>query len=204
MNKPSSIKGFTLIELLVAMFILAVMGTAGFTMLSQINNSRVRIEAQSSRMTELQRTFYWLAEDMTQVIDRPIRSAVDSLEPGYVFNLQGESLFEFSRTGWSNPAADVSPARSTLQRVAYVLEDDRLLRQYWYHMDTLEETPTKRRQLLTGVDNLTLRFLDTRGEWQDSWPPLDTEEAPGMPRAVEFNLELNDMGSVTRVFALPG
>jgi len=195
--------GFTLIELLVAMFLLAVLGTAGFQMLFQINNARESIEAQSTRLNSLQRTFYWMAEDITQIIDRPIRSAVDAELPGLQFNLQGESLFEFTRAGWSNPAADVSPPRSTLQRVSYALDGDRLMRQYWYHLDPIDEAPTRRRQLLDRVDDLTLRFLDVGGGWHESWPPPDIE-SPGMPAAVEFTLQLEDLGPVTRLFGLPG
>ena len=194
--------GFTLIELLVAMFLLAVLGTAGFQMLFQITGARERIEQQSDRLNELQRTFYWLAEDVTQIIDRPIRSALDSELPSVQFNLQGESLFEFTRSGWTNPAADVSPPRSTLQRVSYSLEGDRLLRNYWYHLDPVDEAPTRRRQMLTQVDNLTLRFLDKSGSWQESWPPLDIED-PGSPLAVEFTFELADLGPIKRVFGLP-
>ena len=196
-------RGFTLIELLVAMFLLAILGTAGFQMLFQISNTRDRIELQSQRLSELQRTFYWLAEDITQIADRPVRSAIDSLQQPLQFNLQGESLFEFTRAGWANPAADVSPARSNLQRVAYALEEDNLIRQYWYHLESIDETPSKRRQMLTGVESLTFRFLDREGDWQESWPPADLED-PGMPLAIEFQFELEDYGEINRVFSLPG
>ena len=118
-------------------------------------------------------------------------------------NVDGEYLFEFTRAGWSNPAAEVSPARSNLQRVAYGLDDDKLIRQYWYHLDPIEEAPSRRRQMLSGVEALDLRFLDAEGEWQGSWPPADVED-PGMPLAIEFTLELEDYGEITRVFALPG
>ncbi|MBX2836491.1 MAG: type II secretion system minor pseudopilin GspJ [Gammaproteobacteria bacterium] len=197
------IRGFTLIELLVALFLLAILGTAGFTMLFQLNTARERLNDQADRLNSLQRTFYWMAEDITQIVERPIRSALDSPTPAVMFNLQGESLFEFTRSGWTNPAADVSPARSNLQRVAYVLEGDRLLRQYWYHLDTLDEAPTKRRQLLDGVENLTVRFLDRSGDWHTGWPPADLED-PGNPAAVEFTFDLQDFGEVRRLFSLPG
>ena len=196
-------RGFTLIEMLVAMFLLAILGTAGFQMLFQITATRDRIEKQSVRLSELQRTFYWLAEDVTQISERPVRSAIDSILSPLQFNLQGENLFEFTRAGWANPAADVSPVRSNLQRVAYTLDDDKLIRQYWYHLDPVDENPTRRRQMLTGVDSLTFRFLDRSGEWTESWPPSDTEN-PGLPLAIEFNLELEDYGEVSRIFALPG
>ena len=158
------------------------------------------------RLSELQRTFYWLAEDVTQIADRPVRSAIDSTLPPLQFNLQGESLFEFTRAGWANPAADVSPVRSNLQRVAYTLDDDKLIRQYWYHLDPIDEAPTRRRQMLTGVETLTFRFLDRDGEWTESWPPSDIEDEglPPLPLAIEFTLELDDYGEVSRVFALPG
>jgi len=197
-------KGFTLIELLVAMFLLAILGTAGFTMLSQISDTRGRIESQSDRLNALQRTFYWLAEDVTQIVDRRVRSSVDEPLPSFQYNLQGESLFQFTRAGWTNPAGDIMPPRSTLQRVAYSLDEDRLLRSYWYHLDSLDEVPTRRRQMLDGVDELTLRFMDDEGSWKDNWPPLDVQDNPGNPRAIEFTLELEDMGRVVRVFALPG
>ncbi len=196
-------RGFTLIELLVAMFLLAILGTAGFQMLFQITATRDRIELQSERLSELQRTFYWLAEDITQIANRPIRSAVDLELPPLQLNLEGENLFEFTRAGWANPAAEVSPARSNMQRVAYGLDGDKLMRQYWYHLDPIDETPTRRRQMLSGVESLDLRFLDSAGDWQDSWPPPDIED-PGMPLAIEIKLELEDYGDVTRVFALPG
>ncbi len=196
-------RGFTLIELLVAMFLLAILGTAGFQMLFQITATRDRIDQQSARLSELQRTFYWLAEDVTQIADRPVRSAVDLELPSLQLNVDGENLFEFTRAGWANPAAEVSPARSNLQRVAYALEEDKLIRQYWYYLDPISEDPTRRRQMLTGVEALDLRFLDDEGEWQTSWPPPDIED-PGMPLAIEFKLELEDYGEITRVFALPG
>jgi len=196
-------RGFTLIELLVAMFLLAILGSAGFQMLFQVTATRDRIYQQSDRLSELQRTFYWMAEDVTQIADRPVRSAIDSILPAVQFNLQGENLFEFTRAGWSNPAAEVSPVRSNLQRVAYSLDDDKLIRQYWYHLEPIDEAPSRRRQMLTGVESLTFRFLDRSGEWTESWPPSDTEN-PGVPLAIEFNLELDDYGDVSRIFALPG
>lgn len=201
--KVRSVSGFTLIELLVAMFLLAIIGTAGFQMLFQITATHERIEAQSARLSELQRTFYWMAEDVTQVADRGIRSAFDAQLPALQVNIEGQNLLELTRAGWANPAADVSPVRSNLQRVAYALEEDKLIRQYWYHLDTVNEEPARRRQLLSGVDDMSLRFLDTAGEWNDTWPPPDETE-PSVPAAIEFTLELQDYGEVVRLFALPG
>lgn len=195
-------RGFTLIELLVAMFLLAVLGTAGFQMLFQINITKDRIEEQSNRLNALQRTFYWMAEDVSQIVDRPIRSAVDAALPALLINVEGESLVEFTRSGWTNPAADVTPPRSSLQRVSYALEGDRLIRQYWFHLDPIEEAPTRRRQLIDKVVGVSFRYLTPDGDWLDSWPPPDVDNA-GNPNALEVILELDDIGTVNRVFGLP-
>ena len=77
-----------------------------------------------------------------------------------------------------------------------------MIRNYWYHLDSLDDTPTKRRQLLSKVEDMSLRFLDRTGEWHDSWPPLELEE-PGLPAAVETRLTLEDLGTINRLFALP-
>jgi len=196
-------RGFTLIELLVAMFLLAILGTAGFQMLFTINATRDGITRQSERLNALQRTFYWLAEDVTQIVDRPVRSAVGSPLPSLMVDISEDGAFEMTRGGWTNPAGDVMPPRSSLQRVAWRLEDDKLTRSYWYHLDPVDEMPTKRRQLLDGVEAMTLRFLDVEGEWQDSWPPPDTQDDPGLPAALEVTVALADLGDIVRVFALP-
>lgn len=204
------INGFTLIEVLVAMFLLAIIGTAGFNMLKRVTDARASIEAHSDRITELQRTFYWLAEDVTQIIDRPIRSNLDAPLPAFQYNLQGSSLFDLTRAGWANPAGDILPPRSTLQRVSYALEDDKFFRSYWYHLDSLEEEPSRRRQLLTGVEELTVRFMGPDGNWESQWPPLNAEvdaqgnQIVGLPRALEFTFLLDDYGKIVRVFGLPG
>jgi len=195
--------GFTLIEMLVSVFLLAVLGAAGFTMLFQMTTTRDVVFEQADRLTELQRTFYWMTEDFSQVADRPIRSSVDEKIPSVLFGLAGGSLIQVTRSGWTNPAREVSPARSDMQRVAYSIEDDKLIRSYWYHLDPIDEEPTKRRQMLQRVEDLSLRFLDRAGSWHDSWPPLDSE-VPGLPAAVEVRLTLEDLGTVNRLFGLPG
>ena len=198
--------GFTLIELLVAMFLLAILGTAGFRMLTQIMATRDAIEVQSDRMTQLQRTFYLLAEDVTQIVDRPVRSSVDEPLPGFQVNLAGGSMFDMTRAGWVNPVGDVMPQRSDLQRVSWALEGDALLRSYWYHLDPLDETPSRTRRVLDRIEDIQLRFLDREGSWSASWPPLSSqglENPPALPRAIEFVFDLEDLGEVRRVFALP-
>lgn len=204
-SAQKKIAGFTLIELLVAMLIFAVLGTAAYQGLFQVQRVRDGVIEQTDQLAKLQRAFYWMSDDVAQIVDRPVRSTLGSLVPALIVSEQGESVIEFTRAGWSNPAGDVLPPRSNLQRVAYSLDGDRLLRKYWYHLDNADEDVTRRRLLLDKVTDLSLRFLDSDAEWHDSWPPssADSEEV-SLPAAIEFKIELDDSWKITRLFALPG
>ena len=198
-------QGFTLFELLVAMVIFAVLGTAAYQGLFQTQRIRDGVLARSDQLAELRQAFYWISDDIAQVINRPVRNSVGSLESGLQFSEAGDAMLTFTRAGWINPAADVMPPRSNLQRISYVLEGDRFLREYHYHLDRADDESIRRRRLITGVDSVTMRFLDAGGDWHDQWPPSNPEpDDRPMPVAIEFNFELQEWGDVLRLFSLPG
>ena len=198
--------GFTLVELLISMLIFAVLGTTAYQGLFQTQRIRDRVLENSDQLAQMRGAFFWISDDMAQVVDRPVRGALGNLEPALQFSEAGDAMLTFTRAGWTNPAADALPPRSNLQRVAYLLEGDRLLREYSYHIDRVDDESVKRRRLLSDVDSIAMRFLDAEGAWHDQWPPANVDEANAlrMPRAVEFNIELTTFGTITRLFALPG
>jgi type II secretion system protein J len=60
---------------------------------------------------------------------------------------------------------------------------------------------------LDGVSNVEVRFLDNGGQWHLDWPPLDRRGPQGLitrPRAVEFAIELEDYGRVSRLVETSG
>ena len=68
-------------------------------------------------------------------------------------------------------------------------------------------TPPVRAELLDGVKNVQVRFLDTAGEWHLEWPPVAVQGPQRLvlrPRAVEFAIELNDFGRVWRLVETTG
>lgn len=198
-------QGFTLFELLVALAIFAVLGGAAYQGLFQTQRIKDSVIDSSERLAELRRAFYWLSDDVAQIVERPVRGELGSLEPALVVSQAGDSMLEFTRAGWTNPVGDAAPPRSNLQRVSYQIEGDRFLRLYSYHLDGTGSDADKRRRLITGVDDVGMRFLDSGGEWHEAWPPANAEpDTRPLPVAIEFSFELQNLGSVTRLFALPG
>ena len=195
--------GFTLLELLVASAIFVVIGAISYTGWFNIQQLKSSTEEQAERLDELQRAWYWIAEDFEQVTDRQVRDQFGSKKLAFETNEVGDSQLEFTRAGWINPAADLLPGRSSLQRVAYNVEDDKLYRYYWYHLDRFDEESKTRRLLISDVDSFSMRFLSDDDKWRDDWPDRNSSNAPGLPKAVEIVVELPGMGRIARRFLVP-
>lgn len=203
---PARQTGFTLVEFIVATAVLAIM--SGVAYAGWFNVSRIANLSQQTveRYDSLQRTFYWFSQDFEQIVQRDSVDELGGKRKSLQVSEAGEYLIEVTRGGWANPALLQMPPRSDLQRVAYYIDsDNRLLRRYWYHVDHFEGATFKDRLLLTDMAALTFRFYDQSGEWQSNWPPSDNtdEDFNLMPLAIEATVELENMGSVRRVFVLP-
>ncbi|WP_221798636.1 type II secretion system minor pseudopilin GspJ [Oceanobacter mangrovi] len=120
-HQNSTQRGFTLLEVLIAVAITASIGVGAVQLLSGIINARDITQLRSEQMHALQRMNGVASRDIEQFINRSIRDMygddVSSLRLE-----DGDYLFEFSRAGWRNRPGAEDP-RSTLQRVAYNLED---------------------------------------------------------------------------------
>jgi general secretion pathway protein J len=196
--------GFTLIELLVSSAIFVIIGGAAYVGWYQINQVKVGTDLHSKRVAELQRGFYWLSEDLEQMVNRPVQNELGGNLPALEYSSHGESLLSFTRNGWSNPAEDVMPPRSHFQRVSYSLEDGKLYRKYWYHLDRYEEGKVSVRSLIGKLADVSIRFLH-EDEWAAQWPPSNVgDDFNALPRAIDITLDLDDLGKVNRLFLLPG
>lgn len=192
-------RAFTLIEVLVAMAIFAVLAAFAYGTLSQTLLSAEILNDRMDRLQALQRTVRMLTDDFQQLAPRPVRDELgDNLRPALDTNFQTGFAIELTKGGWSNPV--VLP-RSTLQRAAYRLEEDELVRYHWYTLDrTLASEPVGA-VLLDGVEGIQFRFITESGDESDRWPPATRPGALGArqrPRAVEVILRLTDEGVINR------
>lgn len=192
------VRGFTLLEVLVAVAIFAVMGVMAYGGLQAVLTQREIAKDNADRFRQVQFAVQQLSQDLHQLQPRPVR---DELGDGARGALHSDSRqrypLEFSRGGWSNP---LGQSRAAIQRVAYRLEDDKLLRLHWLVPDhTLAEEPIER-ELLSGVRDFRLRFFAGGQGWAEEWPPGQGGDDPArLPVAVEFILELEDWGEINRV-----
>ncbi len=198
----SAQRGFTLLELLVAIAVFAVIAVAAYAGLRSVLFTRQVVEQEAQRLGRVQLTFAILTRDLEQVINRPIRDEFGQTQPALKGGGVTGPALTLTRTGWDNP---LRQPRAGLQRVAWELEDDHLIRQYWITLDRSGIAEPRRAALLEGVEALRSRFLDSAGEWRTEWPPRDaTGDTPSLPRAVELTVELADWGPITRLLPLAG
>jgi general secretion pathway protein J len=233
-HRQRAARGFTLIELLVALFICTIVFAMGYGALNQAISHREHVEQQAQRLLDVQQAMRTLEQDFALMQPRPVRDIVgggylaplvfnaNALTasssggtqsdgsakgaPVYATTLQN-SLVNFTRGGWANPAG---VPRSELQRVGYVLRDHKLVRQYLPVLDADSTTLLQEVTLLDDVESLKFRFMDGGLAWYETWPTPITARGPAAgllrlrPVAIEVTLRLKDYGTLKRIIEVAG
>jgi general secretion pathway protein J len=198
--------GFTLVEVLVAIFIFAIVSAIAMGGYNELVKQSDIVDAGAARTRAVQQTMQRLNLDFTSLEPRPVRQPLgDGLLPALrADEKSADELVEFTHSGWSNPAG---VPRSTLQRVAYRIQDNKLIRDYWLALDRTMTSEPESAVLVDKVKSLKFRFMDPNRTWHDQWPPLGFSpgDAPWVrPIAVEITLELEDWGELKRLVEVSG
>ena len=117
--------GFTLVEVLIAMAITAFVSVLSYQTLSTALVGIESARAESERLHEINRAFTVLSRDIRQLTNRPVRDEFGQVASAVSGGELARDPLRLTRSGWHN---STGAPRSTLQRVAYRLEEDRLLR----------------------------------------------------------------------------
>lgn len=201
---PGSIarrRGFTLVEMMTA---LAVFGVLGL-MAAQILTGTIRLgettRDRGEALSDVQRAMHIIGRDIMQLTRRTVLDELgESTEPVVV---SGTSLMELTRLGWQNPLGE---PRSELQRVAYLLRDDTLIRLFWPVLDRAPGSEPIPQVLLKGVAEARFAVHDDQGEQHGFWPLVEAgdETAPELA-AVAMALRLERYGHIERLWpVVPG
>ncbi len=199
--------GFTLVELLVALAVFAILALLAYGGLSGMLNARAQSDERAEALRQLQLAYRTVERDIEQWVPREVRDEYGQAQPALIAGSEIGAALELTRGGWRNPAEQ---PRSTLQRVAYAVQDEKLLRSTWLSLDRAADAQADEQTLIEGVSELRLRFLDASDAWQERWPPAGqalTEEgtpAPApVPRALEMVLVSERWGELRWLFRFP-
>ena len=197
-------RGFTLIELLVAMSIVAIIGVIGLTGIRTVIDQQEIAAARAERWREIQFAMRIIVQDLSQVHPRVTRDEEGlSSRASFLADPTHQFALEFSRGGWTNPAGF---PRGSVLRVAYDIDNDVLVRFYWPVVDRTLATPPVRNELLTGVSEMQVLYYDDDNTSSLDWPPISSGGnnvfPTDRPRAVEFGLELEDLGRIWRLIEI--
>lgn len=190
MTRDVARNGFTLVELMVALLIFGLLSASGVALLSFSVDTRAATSERIDALSAVLRTRSLLTSDLAQATPRLYRREDGSVSQAFRGS-EDDVLLALVRRGWAN---DDGAPRASLQRVEYRLNDGRLERISYPHVDG-SRTGTAS-VLLAGVRSVTLRYrID--GEWRDRWDALRPEL---MPQAVEAVILLDGAPELRQLF----
>lgn len=182
--------GLTLIELLVALSILSVLSVISYRALATASSSQVRLDADFLRWNALARSMQRIEAELTEVLVVPPAKDAAPL-PAIELQLPKEGSggeFRFLRLD----------AERGVRLVGFRLREQHLEWLLWEGRDALG-TPAVE-PLLDEVRAVRWQFM-LDGRRYDTWP-VAGQPADRLPAAVVVELELPDLGSFHRIFAL--
>lgn len=189
--------GFTLLELLVALSIFSILSVMAYGGLQTVITTKQSSQQAAERIAEIQLVMMRVSNDLRQAVTRKVRD-----EHGDFLQAMQSSdqTMAWTRLGYRNPA---QLKRSNVQRVAYKLEQQKLIRVTWPVLDLAQDTEAMESEVLSKLESIEWRFLNNEKEWLSSWPE-DGEKAElfPLPKAVELTIELQDWGKIRRLILM--
>ena len=202
MSAPANTQsGISLVETMIALFVVALLATAGGVMLTQSLRGTRLIEDRGSQARELQTALAILRDDFAAFVDRPSRADASADLPtrfeGQPVRFDGR-IATFIRNGWANPA---DHPRSDLQRVEYRFDNGALVRRSWSSPDAGPGTAIADQILLSGLEDISVQY-GREQNWRPDWVvPASAEGAP-LPDKVQLVFTFGEDDTLTAKFRI--
>lgn len=187
-------RGMTLIELMVALAVFAVLGTLTYRGTAQMIASRTGMEAQLQR---------W--RDIGRAVNRIELEVLQAAAPTPATGTQRKPAMQLdSYLGKAQLTLLGLSTGHGVELIAFRHTDNRI--EWLRRADALPDSATESDVLLDNVSAVRWRFLGQQG-WINTWPAAAASDAtdanaPVLPRALRLELDLPDVGTVSRTYAL--
>ncbi|MEL6663819.1 MAG: type II secretion system minor pseudopilin GspJ [Pseudomonadota bacterium] len=205
MTRVSPDSGFSLIETLVALFVIALVSTAGGAMLLDTMRASARVDASASDIRRLEVATGLLRADLAAMTSRASTGPDSYLPPRGPIGNDGARdgpVLAFVRGGWSDFTSQDS-LRSDLMRIEYVREGELLLRRAYGAPDPTVRTPMAQRPIYEGISDISLRY-GRGGSWSNTWETPASVSDPELPDLIEITVTFSDQRIVRQVFLAGG
>jgi len=186
--------------MLVALAVFAILGLMSSQLVTRILKVHDVAVTRGERLADVQRAMDVLQRDMLEYADRSVRDELgDELPP---MRVTPDVPLELTRLGWRNP---LDLPRSSAMRVAYALQDGKLLRYQWGMLDRAPDAQPLKQTLLADVDRFVAVVIDASGNEHTFWPLAGDAGLDPAARiaGVKISLEAKPFGEIIRVWDVP-
>lgn len=193
--------GYTLIEIMVALTVFAILATITASALYQAFDTRSRVKAQANRLNAVQLALTLIQQDTEQVIERTMRGDEMHVFPPFI----GQSKYlEFTRGGFVNPLQ--IEARSSLIRVGYLCDGQRLIRRTWASLDVPTRKGSHDKIIFDHLRACTFAYLSNSHQILSEWREYairQDQKKETLPQAIQFNVTFEGFGNMSLLYAIP-
>ncbi|OFA32107.1 type II secretion system protein GspJ [Glaciecola punicea] len=194
-------RGFTLLEIVIAIAIFSLLALGANSLLTTVMRSNEISAQREAKFEQLQRAMLIIERDFLQIQARTPRTQGlenDLIITGGEFEFESDAYgIGFVRGGWRNPQLRLK--RSTLQNVAYRLQENRLERLHTNYVDAVLGTEPNIRVLLDNVSDFKIEILSTvqtELEWSETIPSTE------LPIAIAVIMTIDSFGIIRREFQI--
>lgn len=167
--------GFTLIEMLVALAIFSLLTVGATTAMVAALQTKSHVDQSAQDITSFETARALMRSDIDNIILRPGRDPYGNREL-YLISGGLETLLTFTRGGRENPGG--LEKRGDVQRVAYVFEDEKLIRRSYAVDNPGPLTPQRERVLLEDIRDIEVSFGQEQLTFSQMSVPVDETKIP--------------------------
>ena len=157
--------GFTLIEVLVSTFIIGIILSIIFFSIDSLNYNVLSNKKVSENQKSILLTLSIIEQDLSSLIDRPVRDKLGEYEPSVLLTNNTQSELSFTRSFYDN-----DDKKTYLVRIQYTRDEGIYERRIWEVLDRVQDTNYETHFFDPEILKLKILVASLDGEWSEFWP----------------------------------